>query len=64
MIKTKEDLDFQVFELKRNIWHCTVDLFDDIDELYCVKEYIVEAIMMGIERWKSRMEIIIEEESE
>ena len=64
MIKTKEDLECQVFELKRCIWHCTVDMLNDIDELHGVKKDIVEAIIMGVERWKSGMEIIIEEEIE
>ena len=64
MIKTKEDLDIQVTELKRSIWHCTVDMLNDIDELHGVKKDIVKAIIMGVERWKRGMEIIIEEESE
>jgi hypothetical protein len=60
MIKTKEDLELQVIEIKHCIQHTSIDLLDDPNVTKCD---LIVAVIEGVYRWKEGMLIIIEEEN-
>jgi len=60
MIKTKEDLDSQVIQLKHCIQHTCIDLLNDPN---ATKHDLIEAVIAGVYQWRQGMLINIIEES-